>query len=214
MWMEARGQSMWPLLLPGDRLQVERCSPEAFIVGDIAVMSRADGMLVCHGVVSLQPFATASTTGRIDEPLEPLARVIEVKRGRWKMPLSPYATRAAMKLYATVARSPAQLVWQAAIGAATSPATNSLRAGLLGPVLAPIGREDLQEVALFLSRWASPGAETLERALINGRNAGIRLRGGKLAGLAMFYDGALQHLVLLRRLQGLGLEAQLEQAVT
>jgi hypothetical protein len=48
----ATGCSMLPTILPGDTLMVERVSPAAFLVGDIALVGR-EGRLCAHRVVSL-----------------------------------------------------------------------------------------------------------------------------------------------------------------
>jgi hypothetical protein len=161
LWIEVRGRSMWPLLMPGDRLKVQRCAAATLRAGDIAIMAGGDGALVCHPVVSTQPFTTASITGRADVGLEPLARATHVARGErtWSFPRGLVLTF--QRVWSALARSPAQAAWQAALAVATSERTTSLRQAALRPVVRPLEPKDLHAVALALSRSRCPAGAAL-----------------------------------------------------
>lgn len=82
--MPAAGKSLWPLLLDGDSLRVERCRTVA--PGDVAVVVLG-GVLVAHVVVSVAPLRTAATNGRVDPPAdELLGRVIAFRRAGLTVP--------------------------------------------------------------------------------------------------------------------------------
>ncbi len=81
MWLRASGQSLWPLLLDGDSLRVERVAASSLRLGEIAVVKLPNGVLAAHLVASLEPLQTASSVGVLDpQPIEALGRVIGFKR--------------------------------------------------------------------------------------------------------------------------------------
>jgi hypothetical protein len=93
MWLSSAGNSLWPFVLGGDQLKVERCGPLDVELGDIAVVE-APSTLIAHIVVSLAPVVTASSVGIRDAAgLEVLGRVIAVRRGARTVPLPPVARR-------------------------------------------------------------------------------------------------------------------------
>lgn len=89
LWLRAGGNSLWPLLLDGDSLRVERCAERDLAPGDVAVVAFPDGRLVAHLVVGTAPLRTASSVGVLDPlPLEALGRVTGFRRGArtWPWP--------------------------------------------------------------------------------------------------------------------------------
>lgn len=81
MWLRASGQSLWPLLLDGDSLRVERVEGTSLRPGEIAVVKLPSGVLAAHLVASLEPLQTASSVGVLDpQPLEALGRVVGFRR--------------------------------------------------------------------------------------------------------------------------------------
>jgi hypothetical protein len=85
--MPAAGQSLWPLLLDGDSMRVERVELAAFRRGELAVVKRPDGILAAHLVIGTEPLRTASTAGVADPlPLEGLGRVSGFRRGGRVLP--------------------------------------------------------------------------------------------------------------------------------
>jgi hypothetical protein len=82
MWLSAAGQSLWPLLLDGDSLRIERVEPTQLRLGDIAVVKLPTGVLAAHLVAGLEPLQTSSSVGLLDpQPIEALGRVIGFRRG-------------------------------------------------------------------------------------------------------------------------------------
>lgn len=80
MWLRAGGRSLWPLVLDGDQLQVERCGAEAIGPGDIALVAFPKGPLVAHLVRQTAPLVTVSIVGVVDPPSELLGRVVALRR--------------------------------------------------------------------------------------------------------------------------------------
>ncbi len=88
LWMKAGGNSLWPILLQGDSLRVQRCVERDVVRGDVAVVEDVQGRLVAHLVVQTGPVRTASSNGREDAPPRAvLGRVTAVRRGRVALPL-------------------------------------------------------------------------------------------------------------------------------
>jgi hypothetical protein len=88
VWLKAAGNSLWPVVLSGDSLRVERCGPDGVGRGDIAVVEDPHGRLLAHLVVQAKPVRTASTNGRLDEPPKAvLGRVTAVRRGALVFPV-------------------------------------------------------------------------------------------------------------------------------
>jgi hypothetical protein len=106
MWLSAAGNSLWPFVLSGDQLRVERCGPSDVARGDLAVVD-SPGTLIAHIVVEVDPVVTASSVGvRDPEGLEVLGRVTAVRRGTRTVAL-PRASRHLLGLVpraATVAK--------------------------------------------------------------------------------------------------------------
>lgn len=109
LWARTSGRSMWPVLRDGDGIRILRCERGDLRRGDIAVFTRHDGRLVAHFVVTEAPLRTCSSMGALDPPgAELLGRVVEVRRGRVRLPLpstarhllrwAPVAARAARRL--------------------------------------------------------------------------------------------------------------------
>jgi hypothetical protein len=81
MWLRASGNSLWPLLLDGDSLRVERTSEASLRLGEVAVVKLPRGVLAAHLVASLAPLQTSSSVGVLDPlPLEVLGRVTGFRR--------------------------------------------------------------------------------------------------------------------------------------
>jgi hypothetical protein len=81
MWIPAAGNSLWPLLLDGDSLRVERVLQSALREGDVAVIKRPDGILAAHLVRKVAPLETISTALIADPlPVEGLGRVTAFRR--------------------------------------------------------------------------------------------------------------------------------------
>jgi hypothetical protein len=137
MRIEVRGRSMWPLLWPGDSLLVERCAVEALGEGDLAVLVRADGALICHGVIATRPLMTAGITGTVDAALEPIARAVRVRRGTLEWASRPVLVRSTMALFPPLARSPVRSAWTGLLALGSSPPTAGLRRALLVPASCP-----------------------------------------------------------------------------
>ncbi|MBE2252490.1 MAG: hypothetical protein IAE78_23360 [Myxococcus sp.] len=82
MWLRAAGKSLWPLVLDGDQVHVERSDEPALRRGDIALVVSPSGPLVAHLVDSTNPLVTVSSVGVVDPPArEVLGRVVAVRRG-------------------------------------------------------------------------------------------------------------------------------------
>lgn len=81
IWLRAAGRSLWPLVLDGDQVHVERGSEQALEPGDIALVVNPAGALVAHLVARTTPLVTVSSVGVEDPPaLEVLGRVVAVRR--------------------------------------------------------------------------------------------------------------------------------------
>jgi hypothetical protein len=210
VWIEARGRSMWPLLLPGDRVKAVRCAAETLSVGDVAVLVRSDGVLVCHGVVGVAPIRTANMSGTLDDGLLPLARVERVRRGTTELPLPRTAVRALQSVYAALVHSPLRPVLHSTL---LSPQSAAVRRSALRPQIRALAADDLHALELALSLWNSAPVDGLSRAFLSGRAAAVFIRSGRIGGAALVSSGTLVHAHLLRRLRGLGLERQLIDAV-
>lgn len=109
----ATGWSMLPTILPGDTLVVERISPDAFSVGDIALVGR-DGKLCAHRVVSLPRtenrfwLTKGDAMSRPDRPVldsELLGRVTEYVRAGKNILVSKKLTMTGRVLAQIVMRS-------------------------------------------------------------------------------------------------------------
>lgn len=101
MWIRGLGRSMLPVLFEGDLLRVQRCEPEALVLGDIAVTRQAGQPLVAHLVSSLTPFETRGfLAANADTPgARVLGRVVAVKRKRMVVPFGSTARAALWRLY-------------------------------------------------------------------------------------------------------------------
>ena len=81
VWLSAEGMSLWPMIQPGDSLELTRSSSGGLALGDVAVVQQGS-TLIAHIVVEVRPVRTASIVGVLDaEGLEALARVSAVRRG-------------------------------------------------------------------------------------------------------------------------------------
>lgn len=80
MWLRAGGRSLWPLVLDGDQLHVERCQVSAIRPGDVALVAFPKGPLVAHLVQQTAPLVTVSIVGVADPPSELLGRVVALRR--------------------------------------------------------------------------------------------------------------------------------------
>ncbi len=81
VWLPALGQSLWPILLSGDVLHIERCVEEVLRPGDIAVLIFPDGKLVAHVVSQTSPLVTVSSIGKVDPAArEMLGKVVAFRR--------------------------------------------------------------------------------------------------------------------------------------
>lgn len=88
MWLRAGGRSLWPLVLDGDQLQVERGDEAGLQRGDIALVVNPAGQLVAHLVEGTAPLVTVSSVGVVDPPSkEVLGRVVAVRRGALRLTL-------------------------------------------------------------------------------------------------------------------------------
>ncbi|MDP3503329.1 MAG: hypothetical protein Q8S33_23545 [Myxococcales bacterium] len=82
MWLRAGGKSLWPLVLDGDQVHVERGDERALRRGDLALVVNPQGQLVAHLVEQTGPLVTVSSVGVVDPPArEVLGRVVAVRRG-------------------------------------------------------------------------------------------------------------------------------------
>lgn len=82
MWLRAAGKSLWPLVLDGDQVHVERGDELALRRGDIALVVNHQDQLVAHLVDATNPLVTVSSVGVVDPPArEVLGRVVAVRRG-------------------------------------------------------------------------------------------------------------------------------------
>ncbi len=92
IWLRAGGRSLWPLVLDGDQLLVERAT--ALRVGDIAIVAWPSQPLVAHLVKTTEPLITVSLSGVEDPPqAEALGRVIAVKRGGTRIDVPAFSAR-------------------------------------------------------------------------------------------------------------------------
>ncbi|MBL8923594.1 MAG: hypothetical protein JNJ54_32365 [Myxococcaceae bacterium] len=88
MWLRAGGRSLWPLVLDGDQLQVERGDEAGLQRGDLALVVNPAGQLVAHLVERTAPLVTVSSVGVVDPPSkEVLGRVVAVRRGALRLTL-------------------------------------------------------------------------------------------------------------------------------
>lgn len=95
MWMRAGGRSLWPLLLDGDSLQVERT--DALEPGDVAVVALGE-VFVAHLVARTAPLVTVSSVGVVDPPAsEVLGRVVAFRRRGVVVPI-PRGARQLLRL--------------------------------------------------------------------------------------------------------------------
>ncbi len=96
LWLSAAGQSLWPLVLDGDSLKVERCDETGVAAGDVAVIDAARS-LVAHIVVQVGPVVTASSVGVRDALAPVVGRVVAVRRAGRTVSL-PRSARHAVRL--------------------------------------------------------------------------------------------------------------------
>ena len=102
MWLPAGGKSLWPLVLGGDLLLVQRCSKEELAPGDLALLE-APRSLIAHIVATVEPLSTVSIVGLEDPPgLPVLGRVVALRRGSTRV---------------NIPRGARRLVWLAPIAA-------------------------------------------------------------------------------------------------
>ncbi len=88
MWLRAGGKSLWPLVLDGDQVHVERGGETGLRRGDIALVVNPQGQLVAHLVDATNPLVTVSSVGVVDPPArEVLGRVVAVRRGAMTLTL-------------------------------------------------------------------------------------------------------------------------------
>jgi mycothiol synthase len=110
LWLRAGGRSLWPVVLDGDQLQVERGDALLLRPGDIALVVNPGGQLVAHLVASTAPFVTVSSVGVVDPPArEVLGRVVAVRRGAFRLELPRYShvvLRAVPRLAGALKRVP------------------------------------------------------------------------------------------------------------
>jgi hypothetical protein len=82
IWVRVGGRSLWPLVLDGDQLLVQRCERTSLRRGDLAVISWPGTPLVGHLVARVDPFITVSSNGIEDPPdAEVFGRAVAVRRG-------------------------------------------------------------------------------------------------------------------------------------
>jgi hypothetical protein len=96
MWLSAAGRSLWPLVLDGDSLKVQRCDEHGVAPGDLAVID-APRSLVAHIVVQVNPVVTASSVGVRDASAPVLGRVVAVRR-RGRTVALPRSVRHAVRV--------------------------------------------------------------------------------------------------------------------
>ena len=105
MWLRAGGRSLWPLVLDGDQLQVERGDEVGLQRGDLALVVNPAGQLVAHLVEAVSPLVTVNAVGTVDAPArEVLGRVVAVKRGGLRLTL-PRGAHLALRQVPVVARA-------------------------------------------------------------------------------------------------------------
>lgn len=88
VWLLSSGNSLWPLVLGGDLLLIQRCGPDELRKGDVALVE-APASLIAHIVTSVAPLATASIVGIADPAdLPVLGRVVALRRSgtRYELP--------------------------------------------------------------------------------------------------------------------------------
>lgn len=106
MWLSSGGRSMWPLIVHGDRLCVERVGPHGVREGDVAVLCFGEGLVVAHLVTCAAPLRTVSSVGVVDPPgAELLGRVVALRRGALRLPWPRALSRALRHLPALAALS-------------------------------------------------------------------------------------------------------------
>lgn len=105
LWLRAGGRSLWPLVLDGDQLHVQRTDEATLKPGDIALVVSPRGQLVAHLVQSLAPLVTVSSVGVVDPPArEVLGRVVAVRRGALRLDL-PSQSHLVLRQVPRVART-------------------------------------------------------------------------------------------------------------
>lgn len=105
MWLLAGGRSLWPVVLDGDQLQVERGDEGSLRRGDIALIVNPAGQLVAHLVEETSPLVTVNSVGTVDPPArEVLGRVVAVKRGGVRLRL-PRGANLALRQVPRVSRA-------------------------------------------------------------------------------------------------------------
>jgi hypothetical protein len=80
MWFSTSGNSLWPLVLSGDEIEVQKIPERELRVGDLALVQFANGSLVAHLVVHINPLITSSSVGVFDTNVKGLGRVTKVKK--------------------------------------------------------------------------------------------------------------------------------------
>lgn len=105
MWLRAGGKSLWPLVLDGDQVHVERGGEDSLRRGDIALVVSPQGQLVAHLVDATGPLVTVSSVGVVDPPArEVLGRVVAVRRGAMTLSL-PRGAHLALRQVPRLARA-------------------------------------------------------------------------------------------------------------
>lgn len=214
-WVPVAGVSLWPLLRTADQVRLCRASERALAQGDLALLARPDGQLICHLVASTTPLRTASSAGVEDPPgLEVLGRVDAVRRSGVRVPL-PTASRPAVRLAVAAWRGVRgngllRATREAARWAVVHPALATVRRVVLAPELVRLGDAD----AGALARLLGDAGRALEAVAPEVASApvrwGVRSEAGRLLGCGcVTARGVATALHLELSLQALGLEAAL-----
>jgi GNAT superfamily N-acetyltransferase len=153
-WLQGLGASMWPLLSAGDGLEVERTAGSALRPGDFALLVDRRGQPVAHLVRQASPLVTAGFLRPDDaRPLEPLGRVVAVRKGEAVLPV-PYGAAAAFThLHGQLVRPAVQARLRALLEVASGPATLPLRTSWTGPLaVRRLAGGDAHALVTFLGR--------------------------------------------------------------
>lgn len=153
-WLRGLGASMWPLLLPGDALEVERTAHGEFQLGDLALLAERRGNPVAHLVRTTTPLTTAGFLRPDDvQGLEPLGRAVAVQRDSLRLPLPAVFGRAAVGLHGLLTRPGVMPLLRAGLDAASGPATRTARERWVGPlVVRRLRPSDAKPLMAFLGR--------------------------------------------------------------
>jgi len=209
------GRSMWPLLMSGDRLVVERCSLDAVRPGEIAVLRAPDHHLIGHLVVDTRPFRTSAFLGARDRTdLILLGRVVAIRRAGVRVAVPPalapvllLAHRAAIVAgRARVTRALRHL----ALRLATTGWGRRARRAWLGDVrIDALTGEDVDRAFAFAAGLGVSAAWVPSPRL---RWLGAKGARGRLCGAAALEDGWLRVLVVDVPYRRLGVGTRLLEA--